>query len=306
MDLSKYHHIIGYGIGQYYDYIKPYIPPTLHLDFLCDAKWEQFGDKYDGTTVISPEELKNLKDIFVIVFSGNARNWHSIAGMLSTMGIPYAHIDQIINTNQTISGKTLKALETSEKGLYTDGKGNRIVFSTDIEDSISIHFTGGNNQITIGRGVSIGSLDIRCGNNAVCTIGEGTEIEAARFIIADGSIQVGKDCLFSTAVTLRNHDGHHIFDKTTGKRINHAGNIEVGNHVWIGHGATLLGSASVGDNSIIGTMSVTSSSFPKEVVIAGNPARIIRENVCWSKDNTDFYNRDSLEECLAQEAMKYM
>lgn len=303
MDLSKYQYIIGYGIGQYYDYMKSYIQPQLRLDFLCDAKWEQLSKKYDGITVISPEELKKLTNVFAVVFSGNVRTWQSIAAMLGAMGIPYAHIDKIIDTNRTISGKALKALQ---EGTYTDARGNHITFSPDIEDSISIRFVGSHNLITIGQGVSVGSLSIHCGNNAVCTIGEGTEIEAAKFLISDGSIQVGKDCLFSTSVILRNNDNHHIFDKTTGKRINYPGNIKVGNHVWIGHGATLLGSASVGDNSIVGTMAVTSFSFPKEVVIAGNPAKIIRENVCWSKDNTDFYNRDSLDDCLAREALKYM
>lgn len=71
IDLSKYQHIVGYGIGQYYDYIKSWIPPEMQLDFLCDAKWEQFGGKYDGITVISPEELKELKNVFAVVFTGN-------------------------------------------------------------------------------------------------------------------------------------------------------------------------------------------------------------------------------------------
>lgn len=302
MDFSRYQYIVGYGIGQYYDYIKSNIPPELHFDFLCDARWKQFGGKYDGITVISPEELKNLKNIIAVIFSGSARTWQSIVGMLGDMGIPYVHIDTIINVNQTISGKDLKTLK---EGIYTDVRGNCITFPPDIEDTIYIRFIGSNNLITISKGVSAGSLSIHCGNNAVCTIGEGTEIVSAEFIITNGSIEVGRDCLFSASVILRNHDGHHIFNKLNGQRINYPGNIKIGNHVWIGYGAMLLGSASVGDNSIVGTMAVTSSSFPKEVVIAGNPARIIRENVCWSKDNTDFYNRTCLEDCLVQEALKY-
>lgn len=81
--------------------------------------------------------------------------------------------------------------------------------------------------------------------------------------------------------------------------------MKIGNHVWLCHGVTLLGSASIGDNSVVGTMAVTSSVFPKEVIIAGNPAKIIREQVCWSKDNTNFFNRDFLDECMAREAVEY-
>lgn len=302
MDLSKYRYIVGYGIGQYYDYVKTQITSEVHLDYLCDARWEQIGKNYDGIEVLSPEALKNLKNVFVIVFSGNQRNYQSIRSMLEGMNLPYIHAEKVIDAGYSISGKQLKE---SGDGIYSDNRGNRIAFCSDIEDTITICFQGKNNYVNIGKSVSVGKLNICCGNDAVCSVGEGTEIEEARIIVTDGSVEIGKVCLFSDGVILRNHDGHHIFDRTTGKRVNFSGNMKIGNHVWLGHGVTLLGSANIGDNCIVGTMAVTSGSFPKEVVIAGNPARVIREHVCWSKDNTDFFDRESLGECLAREAEKY-
>ena len=302
MDLSKYQYVVGYGIGQYYDYVKSQITPDIHIDYLCDARWEQIGDKYDGKEVISPDELGDLQKVFVIVFSGNQRNFQSISSMLENRGLPYIHADKVIDAGYSISGKQLKVLGDT---VYSDKRGNRIVFSSDIEDTVTISFQGNNNTIIIEKGVSVGKLKICCGKEAKCCIGEGTEIEEAQFLVTDGSILVGKDCLFSHQVTLRNHDTHHIFDRNTGERVNYSGNMKIGNHVWLGHGVTLLGSADIGDNSIVGTMAVTSGTFPKEVIIAGNPGRIIREHVCWSKDNTNFYNRESLDECLAREAEKY-
>lgn len=302
MDLSEYQYVVGYGIGQYYDYVKSQITPDIHLNYLCDARWEQIGKRYDGIEVISPDELRNLQNVFVIVFSGNQRNFQSISSMLKGMGLPYMHADKVIDAGYSISGKQLKELGGT---VYSDNRGNKIVFSSDIEDTVTISFEGNNNSIRIEKGVSVGKLNICCGKEAVCSIGEGTEIEEAQFLVTDGSILVGNDCLFSHQVTLRNHDSHHIFDRHTGERINYAGNMKIGNHVWLGHGVTLLGSADIGDNSIVGTMAVTSGTFPKEVVLAGNPARVIREHVCWSKDNTNFYNRESLDECLAREAEKY-
>lgn len=60
------------GIDQYYDYIKHNIPAQLHLDFLCDAKWEQFGGEYDrafhNIWVYGIEEIKEkLKNHYIIV-----------------------------------------------------------------------------------------------------------------------------------------------------------------------------------------------------------------------------------------------
>lgn len=217
MDLSRYKYIIGYGIGQYYDYIKTKIPENINFDFLCDTRWAQIGENYDGIKVISPNQLKILKDVFVIVFSGNPRTWQSIASDLTEMGVPYVHVDKVINMRMCITGKELRELKSGE---YNDGDGNTIHFFDDVEESITIHFLGGNNHIKIGRHVSIGRLNIHCGQNAFCSIGGGTEIEEAQMIITDGKIEIGQDCLFSTSVILRNHDKHHIFDKGSGKRIN--------------------------------------------------------------------------------------
>lgn len=302
MNLSDYKYVVGYGIGQYYDYIKKYIPDTFRLDYLCDARWKQIGKVYNGIPVISPEELRQKSNVFIVVFSGNPRNYQSICRMLDDMKMPYMHADKVLRLKKNINGKQLKKLETC---FYEDDRKNRIIFQCDIEESISISFMGENNEVRIGAAVSVGKLTIQCGNNAYCNIGNGTEIEGCDIYVTDGQVIVGEECLLSTDVIIRNDDAHHIFDKNTGKRINYSGDIEIGNHVWIGQGVTLLSNACVGDNSIVGTRAVTSSQFPKEVIIAGSPAKIIRENVCWSKDNTNYIQRDNLRDCLAQEAYKY-
>ena len=302
LDLSKYKSIVGYGIGQYYDYIKDRIPPNIHINYLCDIRYEQIGNRYNGIKVISPAQLRMLDNIFVIVFSGNHRNFESISRMLEQMALPYVHVDELIDAAYSITGRQLKVFGSS---VYSDIRGNEIIFCKDIEDTVTIRFHGDNNHIQIGSCVSVGKLNIICGNNALCSIGSGTEIESAEIHVTNGRISVGENCLFSYRVTLRNHDTHHIFDKNTGERIYFAGDMNIGNHVWLGYGVTLLGSASIGDNSIAGTMAVTSGTFPREVIIAGNPARVIREHVCWSKDNTNFFDRTCFEQCLAGEAAKY-
>ncbi|MGX7329649.1 chorismate mutase [Enterococcus bulliens] len=53
--------------------------------------------------------------------------------------------------------------------------------------------------------------------------------------------------------------------------------ITVGDNAWIGGGATLLAGVTLGDNVVVGAGSVVTKSFPDNVVIAGNPAQIIRE-----------------------------
>jgi len=54
--------------------------------------------------------------------------------------------------------------------------------------------------------------------------------------------------------------------------------IVIGRNVWIGNNAIILKGTEIGDNSVIGAGAVvTGGKLPSNVVIAGNPARILKE-----------------------------
>lgn len=50
----------------------------------------------------------------------------------------------------------------------------------------------------------------------------------------------------------------------------------IGNNVSLGSGVTIVGDINIGDNVIVGAGSVVVKDVPSNVVVAGNPARIIR------------------------------
>ena len=52
--------------------------------------------------------------------------------------------------------------------------------------------------------------------------------------------------------------------------------VVIGNDVWIGRSAIVLGGVSIGDGAVIGAGSVVTKNVPPYAIVAGNPARIIR------------------------------
>ena len=54
------------------------------------------------------------------------------------------------------------------------------------------------------------------------------------------------------------------------------GSVKIEKNVWIGEGVAILPNVTIGENSIIGANSVVTKNIPKNSVVGGNPARIIR------------------------------
>ena len=97
-------------------------------------------------------------------------------------------------------------------------------------------------------------------------------------------IDIGCDCMFSNNIIIRTSDSHPIFDNT-GVRINPAQNVKIGNHVWIAPESTVMKGVIVNDNAIIGSKSLVTKNVPESSLVAGIPAKVIREEVYWTRES---------------------
>ena len=87
--------------------------------------------------------------------------------------------------------------------------------------------------------------------------------------------------MFSYGITIRNNDIHKIFDITTQSTLNQPRDIKIANHVWIAPNATILKGVTIHDNSIIGTNALVTKECQPNSIMAGNPAKIVKQNINW-------------------------
>lgn len=114
-------------------------------------------------------------------------------------------------------------------------------------------------------------------------ISQGTAFNGITHITAHepASIRVGRGCLFGPECSLTSSDVHKIFDLKKGTRLNPAGDIDLGDRVWVAARAVVFRGSIIGNDSVIGWASVVKGRFPNNVLLAGAPARIVRRGVRW-------------------------
>lgn len=83
-------------------------------------------------------------------------------------------------------------------------------------------------------------------------------------------IVINANCIIGNNVSIRQNT-------TLGSKYDGGPCPKIGNNVDIGCNTVIIGDISIGDNVIIGAGSVVTKSFPSNCIIAGNPAKIIKE-----------------------------
>jgi acetyltransferase-like isoleucine patch superfamily enzyme len=116
------------------------------------------------------------------------------------------------------------------------------------------------------------------GQGAVVRFGAGYVNANTTFAVMH-ELTVGTGCAISWGCEFLDEDFHHL--DYPGKK-ERANRIEIGDSVWIGANSTILRGSVIPDGCVVAAGSRVSSAFSiKNALIAGNPARVVKENVRW-------------------------
>lgn len=115
----------------------------------------------------------------------------------------------------------------------------------------------------------------RCDYGCNIYVGENFFANFNLTILDEAEVRIGDNAFIGPNVSI--YTACHPLDaKSRDTGVEWAEPVTIGNSVWIGGGTTIVPGVTIGDNVVIGAGSVVTRDVPDSVVVAGNPARIIR------------------------------
>lgn len=111
-------------------------------------------------------------------------------------------------------------------------------------------------KLTIGQGACNVGLTIMCAKEV--TIGNG--------------VRIGRN------VSIRDWNGPHVIINET--FVNHAP-VHIGDHVWLCSGCTIMPGVTIGEGAVIAANSTVTKDVPAHSLVAGSPAKLIKNNIEW-------------------------
>lgn len=148
--------------------------------------------------------------------------------------------------------------------------------------------------VELGRHVSCyAGVSFALGENGTCKVGDFTLLNGA-LLMADERIEIGSHCLVSWNVGIADSDFHPIdaaqrridtmalapfYDGRPARPVLKTAPVIIEDNVWIGMNAIILKGVRIGENSVVAAGAVVAKSVPANVVVAGNPAKVVKQLV---------------------------
>jgi maltose O-acetyltransferase len=114
-----------------------------------------------------------------------------------------------------------------------------------------------------------------CDYGTNTSIGDRFYANTGCIFLDSAPVTIGDRVLLGPAVQLLAAT-HPLEADLRAQGLEYAEPISIGDDAWLGGGAIVLPGVTIGDRAVVGAGSVVTRAVPADVVVAGNPARVIR------------------------------
>jgi acetyltransferase-like isoleucine patch superfamily enzyme len=193
---------------------------------------------------------------------------------------------------------------------FIRGQGNVFQAQGALLSGVSLDILGDRNRITVGEGCKLYNLKfhirgsdhrIEIGPNCWVTrggvfwieddhgelhIGPQTSMVEISVAVTEpySKIVIGEGCMFANDIDIRTGDSHSILENESGKRINFAADVTIGDRVWVAAHAIILKGVNIGADSVVAAGAVVTKSCEPGSILAGNPAKVIKAGISWKRE----------------------
>jgi len=126
-------------------------------------------------------------------------------------------------------------------------------------------------QLIAGNCQFFSGVRLEIGKDALLRIDKGTYLNRNTLIVAERSVEIGKNCKISWDVIIMDSDQHVLGNPNEANAP-----VVIGDDVWIGCRAIILKGVRVGRGAVIGAGSVVTKDVPEYTVAGGVPAKVIK------------------------------
>jgi acetyltransferase-like isoleucine patch superfamily enzyme len=92
---------------------------------------------------------------------------------------------------------------------------------------------------------------------------------------ASDEIVLGNGVMLANGAYVTDSDWHTVYDRTV--RDERPTPVHIGDNVWLGDHSTVLKGVTIGENSVVAARAVVTRDVPSNVVVAGSPAKVVKE-----------------------------
>mgnify|MGYP000297652844 FL=1 len=119
-------------------------------------------------------------------------------------------------------------------------------------------------------------------STSIIEIGDRVGMNGTSIVARSRKISIGSGTQIAPNVTILDFDGHTFFtteERWTNHGLENDRDVTIGRDCWIGTRSIILKGVEIGDYSVVAAGSVVTKDVPKKTIVAGSPAKVIRNLV---------------------------